>query len=34
LREIPEDADENEVKAMFEGCPPYQSLSYAGNFLN
>ncbi|KAI6182525.1 HTH La-type RNA-binding domain-containing protein [Aphelenchoides bicaudatus] len=31
LREIPEDADEKEVKAMFDGCPGYQTLSYAAN---
>jgi hypothetical protein len=30
LREIPEDANEEEVKAMFDGFP-YQSLSYAGS---
>lgn len=31
LREIPEDADEQEVRAMFEGCCKYQSLSYGLN---
>uniref|UniRef100_A0A914GT81 HTH La-type RNA-binding domain-containing protein n=1 Tax=Globodera rostochiensis TaxID=31243 RepID=A0A914GT81_GLORO len=32
LREIPEDADENEVKSMFgDDCPPYQTLSYGLN---
>lgn len=30
LREIPEDSNVDEVKAMFEGCPGYQTLSYAG----
>lgn len=33
LGEIPEDANEAEVKAMFDGCPSYQTLSYAGNCL-
>lgn len=33
LREIPEDANEEEVKAMFKGCAPYQTLSYAGTLF-
>ncbi|KAL3123790.1 hypothetical protein niasHT_010003 [Heterodera trifolii] len=32
LREIPADADEKEVKAMFgDGCPPFRTLSYGLN---
>jgi la-related protein 4 len=31
LREIPENADEKEVKSMFDGCPPYRSLFYGLN---
>lgn len=31
LREIPEDAKDEEVKSMFDGCVNYQSLSYGLN---